>query len=326
MNMRSSKWLAGLFAATALSLLPLSGQAEQNYPSKSVRILVGFPPGSSTDVAARVVANKLGETLGQTFVVENRPGASSDIAAHMVANANADGYTLFVLTIANAINSSSKNPDLVDVAKSFDPVVMIGSVPNVLVANPGQHMKTVDDLVKAAKAKPGGVTFASSGNGTSPHLAGELFAHLANIKMLHVPYRGSSPAVADLLAGHVAIMFAPASTALPHIQSGKLVALAAASRKRIAALPNVATLSEYGLKDFDTSVWFGLVAPAGTPEPIKSRLASAVQSVLASPDVLKQFHSQGIETVKAGPAEFGQYIHAEVDKWADVMKTADVKL
>lgn len=320
--MKYGKWLMGLFAAAALG----SAYAQENYPSQPVKIVVGFPPGSSTDVATRLVATKLSQSLKQTFVVENRPGASSDIAARAVANANADGYTLFVLTIANAINSSSKNPDLVDVLKSFDPVVMMGGVPNVLVANPTKQLKTVDDLVKAAKAKPGSVTYASSGNGTSPHLAGELFAHMAGISMLHVPYRGSSPAVADLLGGQVSIMFAPASTALPHIQSGKLIALAAASQKRIAALPDLITLSEYGLKGFDTSVWFGLAAPAGTPAEVKNRLSAAVQAALDAPDLQKQFQVQGIEAVKAGPAEFGKYVQTEVDKWADLMTKAGVKL
>lgn len=324
--MKNTNWFAGLLMAGIIGIAPMAVHAGESYPNKAVTVVVGFPPGSSTDVATRVISNKLSQTLGQTFIVENRPGASSDIAAHQVAKTNPDGYTLFVLTIANAINSSSKNPNLVDVVKSFDPIVMLGSVPNVLVANPNQDLKTVDDLVKTAKAKPGGVTFASSGNGTSPHLAGELFSHMAGIKMLHVPYRGSSPAVADLLAGHVAIMFAPASTALPHIQSGKLVPLAAASSKRISALPGLTTLSEYGLEGFDTSVWFGLVAPAGTPKAIKVRLSQAVQSVLDAPDVKEQFRAQGIEAVKAGPVEFGQYINAEIDKWADVMKQADVKL
>lgn len=323
MNHRT--WLAA-FCVAASACVPAAASAQDKYPSQPIRILVGFPPGSSTDVGTRLVAGKLAAELGQSVVVENRPGASSDIAARAAANAPADGYTLFVVTIANAINSSSRNPDLVDVVKSFAPVGLVGNVPNVLVAHPSRGLKSVDDLIRAAKARPGGITFASSGNGTSPHLAGELFASKAGVQLLHVPYRGSSPAMADLLGGQVAIMFAPASTALPHIQSGKLVALAAASKDRIAALPDLKTLSELGLKDFDTSVWFGLAAPAGTPDAVRRRLSTAIQSALDTPDLRAQFRAQGIEPVKAGPEETARYIRAEVDKWAEVMQAAGVKL
>ncbi|WP_132980641.1 MULTISPECIES: tripartite tricarboxylate transporter substrate binding protein [unclassified Pigmentiphaga] len=323
MNHRT--WLAA-FCVAASACVPAAAGAQDKYPSQPIRILVGFPPGSSTDVGTRLVAGKLAAELGQSVVVENRPGASSDIAARAAANASADGYTLFVVTIANAINSSSRNPDLVDVVKSFAPVGLVGNVPNVLVAHPSRNLKSVDDLIRAAKARPGGITFASSGNGTSPHLAGELFASKAGVQLLHVPYRGSSPAMADLLGGQVAIMFAPASTALPHIQSGKLVALAAASKDRIAALPDLKTLSELGLKDFDTSVWFGLAAPAGIPEAVGRRLSAAIQAALDTPDLRAQFRAQGIEPVKAGPEETARYIRAEVDKWAEVMQAAGVKL
>ena len=318
--------VGGLLLAATLLGVPMSGQAQEVYPSRPIRITVGFPAGSSTDVATRVMANSLGQILNQTVVVENKPGASSDIAARGVASAAPDGYNLFVATIANAINTSSKSVSFINITKAFEPVAMMGSVPNVLVAHPSQQLKSVQDLIKVAKARPGSITFASSGNGTSPHLAGELFARSANVQMLHVPYRGSSPAVADLLAGQVAIMFAPASTVLPHIQAGKLVPLGVASATRTATLPDVPTIAEEGLKGFDSSVWFGLVTPVGTPAAIKTKLAAAVQTAASSSQVKAQFQSQGIDVVSAGPEKFGNYMQSEVDKYAEIMQAAGIKL
>lgn len=318
-------WWAGVCTA-ALFGLPMSGHAQNDYPARPVRITVGFPAGSSTDVATRVMANSLGQILNQTFVVENKPGASSDIAARGVAGAPPDGYSLFVATIANAINTSSKSTSFINVSKAFDPIAMMGSVPNVLVAHPSQQLASVQDMIRVAKARPGSIAYASSGNGTSPHLAGELFARTAGVQMLHVPYRGSSPAVADLLAGQVAIMFAPASTVLPHIQAGKLIALGVASTSRTATLPEVPTIADAGLKGFDSSVWFGLVAPVGTPDAIKTKLAAAVQKAAESSQVKTQFQAQGIDVVSAGPEKFGQYIQREVDKYAEIMQAAGIKL
>jgi len=317
---------AGVGLCAALVLAPLASTAQDAWPSRPIKITVGFPAGSSTDVATRVIANSLSDTLKQSVVVENKPGASSDIAARAVATSPADGYSLFVVTIANAINTSSKSTSFIDVTRSFAPVAMMGNVPNVLVAHPSLKLTSVRDLIAAAKAKPGGITFASSGNGTSPHLAGELFATMAGVQLLHIPYRGSSPAVADLLGGQVAIMFGPASTVLPHIQAGKLDALGVASPARTATLPKVPTIAEAGLKGFDSSVWFGLAAPAGTPDAVTRKLADAVRQAVSSTPVKAQFQVQGIEPVNAGPAEFGRYIGTEVDKYAKVMQAAGVKL
>ena len=317
---------AGFVMAAAMALAPLAATAQDAFPSRPIKITVGFPAGSSTDVATRVMANNLADTLGQSVVVENKPGASSDIAARQVAGSPPDGYALFVVTIANAINTSSKSASFIDVTRSFAPIAMMGNVPNVLVAHPSLKVKTVPELIAAAKAKPGGITFASSGNGTSPHLAGELFASMAGVQLLHIPYRGSSPAVADLLGGQVAIMFGPASTVLPHIQAGKLEALGVASAARTATLPTVPTIAEAGLKGFDSSVWFGLAAPVGTPEAVTRKLAEAVQAAVNATQVKAQFQAQGIEPVDAGPAQFGRYIGTEVDKYAKVMQAAGVKL
>lgn len=321
---REKRLFLGLLAAAALAL-PSATMAKDNFPSKPVKIVVGFPAGSSTDVAARVLAQRLGQTLGQQFVVENRPGASSNIAARTVATAPADGYTLFVGTVANTINASLQPLVSVDLAKEFIPVSMIGSVPNLLVVHPSLGVDSFGQLLAKAKAEPGRITYASSGNGTSPHLSGELFGFMAGVRMLHVPYKGSSPAVVDLLAGQVATMFAPASTVLPHIRSGKLKALASTGLKRSESAPDLPTVDELGLKGFETSVWFGLNAPVGTPQEVVELLRTAVEAAQDHSELKARFRAQGIDVVRAGPIEYGALIRRETDKWARVIKTAEIQ-
>ncbi|MDP1534420.1 MAG: tripartite tricarboxylate transporter substrate binding protein [Rubrivivax sp.] len=322
--MTRRQWLATVALAAAAGL-PLGALADEAYPARPVKVTVGFPPGSSTDVATRLVAERLGRLLGQPFVVENRPGASSSIAAKLVAGMAGDGYNLFVGTIANTINSSFPGSTTPNLSRDFVPVSMIGSVPNLLVAHPSLAVASVDELVRTLKARPGQVSYASSGNGTSPHLSGELFSSMAGVTMLHVPYRGSSPAVTDLLAGQVSLMFSPASTVLAHIRAGKLKALAATSLKRSEIAPDLPTLDELGLKGFETSVWFGLVAPAGTPAAVVARLNGAVQTVLDSAELKALFAAQGIEAVKASPDAFDRYIRSEMDKWARLIQSAGIK-
>ena len=304
----------------------IATQAQDKFPSKQVRVVVGFPAGSATDVATRIVANQLSQDMGQSFVVENRPGASSDIAAKAVAGSPADGYTLFVLTIANVINASSGKSDFANIEKSFSPVAMIGSVPIMLVANAELNLRSVKDLVAAAKAKPKAISYASSGNGTAPHLSGELFAKVAGVDILHVPYKGSSQAVTDLLAGRVNIMFAPASTVLPHTKSGKLYGLGVASPSRIPSAPDLPTLAESGLKDFESSVWFGLVAPAGTPPNAISALSNGVSRVLANAQVQDQLAKQGVVPIEGDPKVFAGFIQTETKKWTAVIKEANVQM
>ncbi|CAN1500127.1 PBP2_Bug27 domain containing protein [Burkholderiaceae bacterium] len=304
----------------------ITTQAQDKFPAKQVRVVVGFPAGSATDVATRIVANQLSQEMGQSFIVENRPGASSDIAAKAVAGSPADGYTLFVLTIANVINASSGKSDFANIEKSFSPVAMIGSVPIMLVANAELNLRSVKDLVTAAKAKPKAISYASSGNGTAPHLSGELFAKVAGVDILHVPYKGSSQAVTDLLAGRVNIMFAPASTVLPHTKSGKLYGLGVASPSRIPSAPDLPTLSESGLKDFESSVWFGLVAPAGTPLNAISALSSGVSRALANAQVQDQLAKQGVVPIEGDPKVFAGFIQTETKKWTAVIKEANVQM
>ena len=317
--------VARLALAMCTALLAAS-VAAQAYPSGPVRVIVGFPPGSAADVAARVVTNQLGQILGTSFVVENRPGAGSNIATEAVARAPADGYTLLMGTVANTINHSLY-PDLrFSFATDFVPIALLGTVPNLLVVHPSVDAQTVAELIAAAKAKPGTLTYASSGNGTSPHLSSELFSEMTGVKLVHVPYKGSPPAVVDLLAGRVSLMFSPASTVLPHIKSGKLRALASTGLTRASAMPELPTLSESGLSGFDTGVWFGLLAPAKTPPAIVERLAKAIAQARESAELKSQFGSQGIDLLQGGPKEFGEYIEKEIAKWAKVIKAAGVKL
>jgi tripartite-type tricarboxylate transporter receptor subunit TctC len=309
-----------------MASMPISVLAQETYPDRPVKITVGFSAGSSTDAAARVVAAKMSQILGQSVVVENRPGASSSLAARAIAATPPDGYNLFIASVANAINASAQGPASFDVAKNFAPIGMLGSVPNLLVAHPSLGVDTLPELISLGKGKGSQLSFASSGNGTAPHMAGLLFAKSAGIELLHVPYKGSSAAMADLLAGRVSLMFAPASTVLPHIRSGKLKAIASTGLKRTNSAPDLPTISELGLKDFESSVWLGLVAPLGTPAKVQATLVSAVQTALDSPEVKSQFAAQGIEVVKAGPKEFGQYIRSETDKWGKVIEASGVKL
>jgi tripartite-type tricarboxylate transporter receptor subunit TctC len=322
--MRKKIISAALSVAFAVGAALSSGVsfAQADYPNKPVRIVVGFSSGSSADVAARVIAQGLIREMGQQFVVENKPGASSNIATEGVARATPDGYTLLTGTIANTINASLYQKLPFDFGKDFAPIGLIGAVPNLLVVHPALGVNTVNELIALAKSKPGQIAYGSSGNGTSPHLSGELFSGVTGIKLIHVPYKGSSQVMVDLIAGRVSLMFSPASTALPHIKAGKLKALATTGLERSAVAPDLPTLSELGLKDFSTTVWFGLVAPAGTPPAIVERLAKAVAAARNSADVKAQFHSQGFDIASGGPKEFAEYIRTETEKWAQVIKTS----
>ena len=316
--------LGAMLLATAATIAP-AAWAQDSYPSRLVKVVVGFPAGSATDVAARAVAEALAKRLGQPFIVDNRPGAASSIAAKAVATSPPDGYTIFVGTVANTINAAFADANSPDPAKDFAAVTMIGSVPNILVVNPSLGVTSVDQLIRAAKTKPGQIAYASSGYGTSPHLSGELFSAMAGIKMLHVPYRGSTPAVTDLLGGQVGVMFSPASTVLPHIAAGTLKALATTGAKRTPLAPDLPTVRELGFKDFESSVWFGFLMPVGTPPDVVAKIQAATHAALDQPDIQNQFRAQGIEVVKSTPDEFSDYIRSETSKWVKVIQTAGIK-
>ncbi len=315
-----------ILAAVTMCLTAAGARAEADYPTKPVRVIVGFPSGTVADVIARLLGAKLSQSLGQQFLVDNRPGASSNIGAELVVRAPKDGYTLFMSTVANTINASVYQHLNFNFSTDLAPIMLVGSVPNILVVNPSLPVHSVADLIALAKTKPGEIFFASSGNGTATHLSGELFNVMAGVKLSHIPYKGSSEILNDLIAGRVTVMFSPASTVLPYIKAGTLRALASTGAKRTAAAPDLPTIAESGLPGFETSVWMGLLAPAGTPSDVIEKLDKALTAALASPDIKAQFATQGVDEIGLGPKEFGTYIRAETDKWAKAVKAAGVKI
>jgi tripartite-type tricarboxylate transporter receptor subunit TctC len=312
--------------ACTLGLVIASATAgAEDYPTKPVRLIVGFIPGSSADITARVLAQRMGQILGQQFVVETKPGVSSSLAADFVARAPKDGYTLFIASSANITNAAI-NPNLsFDIAKDFAPIALINTAAVILVVHPSTGVTSVQELIALAKSKPGDLFYASTGIGTAPHLSGELLSMRAGIKLMHVPYQGSPQAATDLLAGRVAMMFSPASAVVSQVEAGSLRVLASAASKRPGILPNVPTMAEAGMPDFDTSIWFGLVAPAGTPKEIVDKLARAVREATASNEVVAAWRPQGIDPISGGPEEFARQIASESKRWGDVAAAAGLK-
>ena len=307
--------------ACGAAMLGANPYAWADYPERPVRIVVGFGPGSAADVAARIVGEELSRTMGQRFFVENRPGAGSNTAAVSVAKGDADGYTLFLGSVANAISSSVKGSN-VDLKSDLKPIALLCSLPNILVVHPSVKATTVQELIALAKAEPGKLNYGSAGAGTSLHLSAELFKSMAGINVVHVPYTGSPQAMQDLIAGRLHMMFSPASTALPQIEGGNLRPLAWSSSARGRSLPNLPTVAESGLPGFDTSIWFGLLAPVGAPDAIRDHLAEAIAQALRSEAVINAFRAQEIEPLQGGPAAFAKYIADETGKWADVAAKA----
>jgi len=299
----------------------------QGYPNRTIRLVVPFPAGGTTDILAREVAQKLTEVLGQAVVVDNRPGAAGNIGSDLVAKSAPDGYTLLMGTVGtHAINPSLYSKMPYDHVKDFAPVVLVAGVPNVLVVNPALPVNSVSDLIKLAKDKPGQINFASSGSGTSIHLSGELFKTMAGIDMTHVPYKGSSPALTDLIGGQVQIMFDNLPSALPQIKGGRLRAIAVTSLKRAPVLPDIPTINESGLPGFEASSWFGVLAPAGTPAPIVARINTEVNKWLQSADAREKLLGQGAEAAGGSPEQFANHIRAESEKWAKVVKASGAKV
>jgi tripartite-type tricarboxylate transporter receptor subunit TctC len=279
----------------------------------------------AADITARVLGQRMGQTLGQQFVIENKPGAGSSLAAEFVAHAPNDGYTLFLGSSANITNAAI-NPALpFDMAKDFAPIALATTVPVILVVHPALGVNSVQELIALAKAKPGEVLYASTGVGTAPHLSGELFAIRSGVKLVHVPYQGSPQAVTDLLAGRTNMMFSPASAVVAQVATGKLKALASAAAKRPSIAPDLPTMAEAGMRDFDTSIWFGLMAPAGTPRAAIDKLARAASEALASNEVLASLHPQGFDALSGGPEEFAATIGREIKRWGEVAQAAGLK-
>jgi len=313
--------LAGAISFTGLSALAPASASAQGFPEKPITIVVPFSAGGTTDILARIVGQYLGKKFGQSVVVENREGAGGNIGTQIAARAKADGYTLLMGTVGtHAINSALYKQLNFDHIKDFQPLTRVAMVPNLLVVNPDRPYRSVKELIEYAKAHPGEVTFASSGNGSSIHLSGELFKLLAGVDMLHIPYRGSAPAVTDLLGGQVDIMFDNMPSAIQHVRSNKLVPLAVTPATRSPELPDIPTVAESGVEGYEATSWFGLFAPAGTPPEVVEVLHTSIVEALKDPEVVEKFSAQGAQVHIDTPEQFAEFIAAETKKWAEVVK------
>jgi tripartite-type tricarboxylate transporter receptor subunit TctC len=314
--------VAGALAAASG---PLCGQ--DKWPTKPITYVVPFPTGGTTDILARLIGQRLGATLGTSVVIENKPGAGGNIGSEYAARAAPDGYTILGGTISShAINVSLYAKLGYDPVKSFVPITLIGSNPNVLVVSAASPYKSVADIVAAARAMPGAIAFASAGNGTSQHLSGELFKSLAKIDLVHVPYKGSGPAIQDVMGGQVPMMFDTSVVAGPLVQSGKLRALAVTSARRAPAFPDVPTVAEAGVAGYELVSWQAIFAPAGTPQPVVDRLYAEIAKIIKSPEMQERLANLGMEASGMAPADLAAFQKAEIDKCAKVVKAANVKI
>jgi tripartite-type tricarboxylate transporter receptor subunit TctC len=324
--MRFARIVASLAALLAVAPFALA-QSPAAYPSHPVRIVVPFPAGGTTDILARAIAQRYSEAFGQPFVVDNRPGAGGNLGAELVAKSAPDGYTLVMGTVGtHAINPNLYAKMPYDHVRDFAPVLLVAGVPNVLEVNPGLPVHTLAQFVSYAKAHPGELNFASSGSGTSIHLSAELFKTMAGVSMQHVPYKGSAPALQDLVGGQVQLMFDNLPSSLPLIKAGKLRAIAVTSAARAAALPGVPTIAESGYPGFEASSWFGLLAPAGTPAAVIAKLNAEGNRWLATPEAQAKLEAQGANGAGGTPADFAHHIALETAKWAKVVKESGAKV
>jgi tripartite-type tricarboxylate transporter receptor subunit TctC len=313
-----------LVAAVASAFLPATASAADAWPTKPIRMIVGFAPGGGTDTTARPIAQKLGDALGQQVIVDNRPGAAGNIATEIVTRANPDGYTIIMGTIAAlAINPSLYGKLPFDPEKDLAPIIQAVDSTNILSLHPAVPANSVKELTALAKAKP--LNFGSSGVGGTGHLAGELYNMMAGVKMTHVPYKGGGPAMIDLVAGQVQLVFATAASAVPQIKAGRIKGLAVTTIKRSALMPELPTISEAGLAGFDANNWYGLLAPAKTPRPVIMRLNTEVAKILNMPDVKDFLFKQGLDAAPGTPEQFAAYMKSERAKWGKVIKAAGLK-
>jgi len=312
--------IALILAAFALLAQPAHAD---DYPSRPIRLIVGFAAGSSGDVIARIVAHKLGEELKQNVVVEDKPGASSMVATDYVARSAKDGYTLMFATIATTINMTMMQAKAPNVEKDMTPITLIGSIPNILVVNPKLGVSDVKGLIALAKEKPDTLLYGASGIGSGPHLATELFKQMAGVKLTGVLYPGSGQTAVDLIAGRIQVMFAPAPTVLGLIKDGRVKALATTESKRSSVAPNLPTIAEAALPGYAAGLWFGILGPGGLPRPVIDTLSTAANAALKDPAVLKELQSQGLNPAGGSPAEFAHFIHSETERWAKVIKSMD---
>jgi tripartite-type tricarboxylate transporter receptor subunit TctC len=309
-----------------LCALTLSPANAADYPTRPVHIIVGLTAGSGVDIMARMVGQKLAESMGQPFIIENKPGAGSNIGTRIAAAAEPDGYTIFVSTIANAINATLYKNLPFDVLKDFSPVILAATAPNILIVNPSVPAKSVAELIAYAKANPGKLTVGSSGVGTAPQMTAALFRHRAGINVVDVPFKGGPEATAALLGGQIDYLVAITSTALPHIKAGRARALGITSRQRSPLLPDVPTIAESGLPGFEAVTWFGFEVPKGTPQAIIGRLNKEIGKALATPEIKDKLAVQGLYVEGGTPEQFGSYMRAEFAKWGGLVKETGMAL
>ena len=316
---------AAVAGGLACTLAAASAAAQPAWPSKPIRMIVAFVPGGGTDIVARLLAPRFSDALGQTVVIDNRGGAGGNIGTEAAARAAPDGYTLLMGNVApNAINASLA-PVAFDPVKDFAPISQVAITPNVLVVHPALPVKSVKELLALARSKPGALAFPSAGNGTSSHLAGELLKSIAKVDMLHVPYKGGGAALADLLGGQVQLMFATTPAAMPQVKAGRLRAIAVTTKARSQALPDLPTMIESGVPNYEAATWYGLLAPAATPRAVVDRMHVETVKILATPDMREKLVAQGFEPVGSSPAEFAAYIQSQIETWAKVIRAAGLR-
>lgn len=316
---------AGIALATAAVATAIPAYA-QTFPTRPVRMVVPYPPGGANDIVARLLSPLMTQQLGQNVIVDNRGGGNTLIGSEIVATSAPNGYTLLVVAAGHAVNPALYKKLPYDTARDFVPVALFGDGAYVLVAHPGAGVSTSSELIALAKAKPGQVTYASSSTGNLTHLAAELFNSLAGIRMLHVPYKGGNPAMADLLAGRVHVFFSTVAVARPHLQAGKIKGLGVTTPKRTPALPNVPTIAESGLPGYAVSGWYGLIAPKGTPKAAIDKLHAAVQFALGQPEIKERLLGVGVEAATMPSAEFGKLIDADIAKWIKVARPLNISM
>ncbi len=314
--------LTGVMAA--LVIVAHGSAAAQNYPTKAIRFVVPFAPGGGTDIIARVLAQRLNEKLGQPVVIDNRGGAGSTVGTDIVAKAPADGYTLLLGNISLAFNAWLYKSLPYNAVRDLAPVTMVAVQPNIVVIHPSVPAKSIREFADYARANPGKLSYASAGAGAGTHLAGEMLKDRLKIDMLHVPYKGTGPAITDLIGGQVQVMISTFASALPHVKSGRLRALGVTSARRSAATPDVPTLIESGVPDFDYSTWYALFVPAATPRPVIDKLNQVTRQALAADDMKQKFDAQGVEPWSGTAAELGAYVRAETEKWGKVVRAAGI--
>jgi|KBSMisStaDraftv2_1062788.scaffolds.fasta_scaffold00249_7 tripartite-type tricarboxylate transporter receptor subunit TctC len=312
-------------AAVTVVISGAASLAHAQYPTKPVRVIVTFPPGAGSDIATRLVTAKLSEALNRQFVIDNRAGAAGNIGVEIAAHAAPDGYTLLAVTAAASISQSLYSRAPFDLSKDFSPVALVASAPFVLATHPAVAAKTLQELIALAKAKPGQLSYATPGTGSSPHLAGELLKMELGINLLHVPYKGTVPAVTDVIGGNVSMALANTLVVLPHIRAGRLRAIAITSATRSTIAPDLPTISESGLPGFESGTWYGLLAPVGTPRDIITVLNTNVVRIVQLPDVREKLNAQGAEPLSGTPEQTGQFIRNEIVKWGKVVKVSGLR-